>query len=244
MIHEARPKGQAVDPQGGGSVMSRKDNPSAGKIIDKQRNGQFNRQRGKGHRPKFKKKGFRYRRTTHSDFGIVSYRIPRFSQKLFADSEKKDSGSTLGKIVTGTALAAGTFYGARKGMLGNTLRRGSNTLYGQVGKMVGSESMVNSAAANYAKGAVKNPGAFTRMTNSSARDAYQNDLAKSATEFKTNLMTPKQPANPAPAPASGGSTTNTTTQPVTTTTTTTKPVPDTSNQSTYPQPAVGGQYGF
>lgn len=141
------------------------------------------------------------RRTFHSDFGIISYKIPRFSQRLFADSEKKDSGSTLGKIVTGTALAAGTFYGARKGMLGNTLRRGSNTLYGQVGKMVGSESMVNSAAANYAKGAVKNPGAFTRMTNSSARDAYQNDLAKSATEFKTNLMTPKQPANPAPAPA-------------------------------------------
>ena len=158
------------------------------------------------------------RRTFHSDFGIVSYRIPRFSQRLFADSEKKDSGSTLGKIVTGTALAAGTFYGARKGMLGNTLRRGSNTLYGQVGKMVGSESMVNSAAANYAKGAVKNPGAFTRMTNSSARDAYQNDLAKSATEFKTNLMTPKQPANPAPAPApaaGGGSTTVDATKPAT-----------------------------
>jgi hypothetical protein len=179
------------------------------------------------------------RRTFHSDFGIVSYRIPRFSQKLFADSEKKDSGSTLGKIVTGTALAAGTFYGARKGMLGNTLRRGSNTLYGQVGKMVGSESMVNSAAANYAKGAVKNPGAFTRMTNSSARDAYQNDLAKSATEFKTNLMTPKQPANPAPAPASGGSTSPAGGGSTTTSTTSTKPVSD---QNT--SPAVGGQYGF
>lgn len=183
------------------------------------------------------------RRTFHSDFGIVSYRIPRFSQRLFADSEKKDSGSTLGKIITGTALAAGTFYGARKGMLGNTLRRGSNTLYGQMGKMVGSENMINSAAANYAKGAVKKPGVFTRMTNSSARDAYQNDLAKSATEFKTNLMTPKQPASPAPVPATSGSTTSTTTQPVTTTTTT-KPVPDTSNRSTYPQPTVGGQYGF
>lgn len=186
------------------------------------------------------------RRTFHSDFGIVSYRIPRFNQKLFADSEKKDSGSTLGKIVTGTALAAGTFYGARKGMLGNTLRRGSNTLYGQVGKMVGSESMVNSAAANYAKGAVKNPGAFTRMTNSSARDAYQNDLAKSATEFKTNLMTPKQPANPAPPPASGGSTPPAGGGSTTTSTTSTQPVTttSTSNQSTSSQPAVGGQYGF
>ena len=167
----------------------------------------------------------------------ISYRIPRFSQRLFADSEKKDSGmGTLGKVTMGLAATAATYHGARHGMLGNTMRRATNTLHGNIGKYIGSQRMMDSAAVNYAKGDIQKPSMYKRLTSQSTRQQYDADLKKSAEGFMNNLNKPSttttQPATQ--QPATGGSTTTTTTQPVNTTT----------NQGTFPQSVVDSQYGF
>jgi hypothetical protein len=77
----------------------------------------------------------------------------KYSTKTFDDSEKKkDSGFSWGKALGTTAAVAGAMYGAKKGMFGNTIRRGYNTAYGHVGNALGSKSMIKSAASDYARG--------------------------------------------------------------------------------------------
>lgn len=87
---------------------------------------------------------------------MTKYEIKRFSsleRRLYDDSEKKkDSGFGWGKALGATAAVAGTMYGAKKGMFGNTIRRGYNTAYGHVGNALGSKSMIQSAANDYARG--------------------------------------------------------------------------------------------
>ena len=87
---------------------------------------------------------------------MTKYEIKRFSsleRRLYDDSEKKkDSGFSWGKALGATAAVAGTMYGAKKGMFGNTIRRGYNTAYGHVGNALGSKSMIQSAASDYARG--------------------------------------------------------------------------------------------
>ena len=87
---------------------------------------------------------------------MTKYEIKRFSsleRRLYDDSEKKkDSGFSWGKALGATAAVAGTMYGAKKGLFGNKIRRGYNTAYGHVGNALGSKSMIQSAASDYARG--------------------------------------------------------------------------------------------
>lgn len=53
-------------------------------------------------------------------------------QKQF-DEEESSTGSKILKGTLGVAGTVGAFYGARKGMLGNTIQMGANKLYGQAG---------------------------------------------------------------------------------------------------------------
>lgn len=77
------------------------------------------------------------------------------SEKRFnedSEKKKKDSDFSWGKALGATAAVAGTMYGAKKGMFGNSIRRGYNTVYGHVGNALGSKSMIKSAASDYARG--------------------------------------------------------------------------------------------
>lgn len=118
----------------------------------------------------------------------IIYKIKRFSnyfleQKLYDDSEnKKDSGFSWGKALGATALAAGTMYGAKKGAFGNTIQRGYNTAYGKLGNALGSKSMVDSAARDWAAGSVK------KGNNSSMQ--YKRDLVNKQNEFKSQFNKP------------------------------------------------------
>ena len=87
----------------------------------------------------------------HTPKDLKEYRD--LSEKRFnEDSEKKNSGFSWGKALGATAAVAGTMYGAKKGLLGNSIRRGYNTAYGHVGNALGSKSMIQSAANDYARG--------------------------------------------------------------------------------------------
>jgi hypothetical protein len=109
-------------------------------------------------------------------------KIRRFEKFFNEESEKKkDSGFGWGKTLGTTAAIAGTMYGAKKGVFGNTIRRGYNTAYGRVGNAIGSNSMVNSAARDWAKGSVKGPGIFGN------RMQYKRDLVNKQNEFKSQF---------------------------------------------------------
>lgn len=140
---------------------------------------------------------------------MAIYRLKRFSnyyleRRFYDDSEKKkDSGFSWGKALGATALAAGTMYGAKKGAFGNTVRRGFNTAYGQLGNSLGSQSMVNSAARDWAKGSVKSPGMFGNKMQ------YKRDLVTKQNEFKSQFNKPT--TNTTGNNSSGGSTSTTST---------------------------------
>lgn len=109
-------------------------------------------------------------------------KIRRFEKFFNEESEKKkDSGFGWGKTLGTTAAIAGTMYGAKKGVFGNTIRRGYNTAYGRVGNAIGSNSMVNSAARDWAKGSVKGPGIFGNKMQ------YKRDLVNKQNEFKSQF---------------------------------------------------------
>lgn len=103
-------------------------------------------------------------------------------RRLFNESEEKKSDFGWGKALGATAAIAGTMYGAKKGMFGNTIRRGYNTAYGKIGNAIGSKGMVNSAATDWAKGGVKNSG--NKMQ-------YQRDIVNKRNEFKSQFNQPK-----------------------------------------------------
>ena len=87
-------------------------------------------------------------------------------RKTFADPQQQQNKSSLGKklaIGAGTVAAtAGAFYGARKGVFGNSLMRSSNNAYGRFGgwlqrqgaTKVGGNIMDN-AAKDYTKATTK-----------------------------------------------------------------------------------------
>lgn len=137
---------------------------------------------------------------------MTKYEIKRFSslkRRLYGDSEKKkDSGFSWGKALGTTAAVAGTMYGAKKGLFGNSIRRGYNTVYGHVGNALGSKSMIQSAASDYARGT--NP-----KTKADFRKAYGEfnnkfDLTKG---YKTTAA--KTSNVKSSAPETGNNTNNT-----------------------------------
>lgn len=77
-------------------------------------------------------------------------------QKAFAEDEQQQTSSTSKKIAKGAAIAgltaAAAFAGAKSGMLGSRARVATNTIYGNVGNKIGSQSMVASAERGIMKG--------------------------------------------------------------------------------------------
>lgn len=133
---------------------------------------------------------------------MTKYGIKRFSsleRRLYDDSEKKkDSGFSWGKALGATAAVAGTMYGAKKGMFGSRIQRGYNTAYGKLGNALGSQSMVNSAARDWAIGSVKNPG------SKGSKMQYNRDIINKQNEFKSQFnknSSTVNPGNSSPAPA-------------------------------------------
>ena len=76
-------------------------------------------------------------------------------RKYFAetDEKKKKKGmSTAGKVATAALITAGTFAGARRGMLGNRAMQSTNQLWMKAGNKIGGSvgaNMMNSGAAKY-----------------------------------------------------------------------------------------------
>lgn len=64
-------------------------------------------------------------------------------QRMFDDGDGTGTGTA---ILGGAAALAGGFAAAKHGMLGNTLRKHSNNLWGKAGHALGSNSMMNSGA--------------------------------------------------------------------------------------------------
>ena len=87
-------------------------------------------------------------------------------RKTFADSQPKKKKSSLGKKLAigagAAATTAGAFYGARKGVFGNSLMRSSNNLYGRFGGWLRRQgateiggNIMDNAAKDYTKAATK-----------------------------------------------------------------------------------------
>lgn len=76
-------------------------------------------------------------------------------RKYFSNPENqpKESGG-LGGALLKTGAVIGTLYGAKKGMLGNTIRTGMNKGLMYAGRAVGSRGLIESGAKDYAKGRV------------------------------------------------------------------------------------------
>lgn len=178
---------------------------------------------------------------------MTKYEIKRFSsleRRLYDDSEKKkDSGFSWGKALGATAAVAGTMYGAKKGMFGNTVRRGYNTAYGHIGNALGSKSMIKSAASDYARGTNPQSRADFRKAYGEFNNkfdltkGYKTTAAKTAQEAGVKsldqIKNSSTAVSPAPAPAiktadpvqAAPSVSSTTTKAVSTVNTTTPAAP-------------------
>ena len=112
------------------------------------------------------------------------------------EKKKKDSGFGWGKALGTAAAVAGTMYGAKKGMFGSRIQRGYNTAYGKLGNALGSQSMVNSAARDWAIGSVKNPG------SKGSKMQYNRDIINKQNEFKSQFNQPTGNSGSGPTPKS------------------------------------------
>jgi hypothetical protein len=89
-------------------------------------------------------------------------------RKSFSKGDDSEGGmGTLGKVGLGLAATAGTFYGARKGLLGSKLQMHTNAMWGKLGGKLGSESMMKSASRDFHEGRTN-----FMMKNSGYADNY------------------------------------------------------------------------
>lgn len=96
---------------------------------------------------------------------MIVYKLRR---KSFSKGDNGEGGmGTLGKVGLGLAATAGTFYGARKGLLGNKLQMHTNAMWGKLGGKLGSESMMKSASRDFHEGRTN-----FMMKNSGYADNY------------------------------------------------------------------------
>lgn len=78
-------------------------------------------------------------------------------RKSFSDDEENThTGRNLALAGVGTALA---FAGAKKGLLGSGLQKNTNALWAKTGKLIGSNSMINSGAKGVGVAMAKQKGA-------------------------------------------------------------------------------------
>ena len=78
-------------------------------------------------------------------------------RKTFSDNENKGSGIGKKLAIGAGALAAtaGAFYGAKRGVFGAGAQKWAGKTWGQAGKLLGSDKMMQSGAKSYGQGAAK-----------------------------------------------------------------------------------------
>lgn len=123
-------------------------------------------------------------------------------QSYYSDPQQEDGGSNkLVKGLAGAGATVATFYGARKGMLGNSMQKWTNTLWGNAGKQVQKLGDVvgNNWAGNWlgkrgdnmVKSASKEWGIANAAKNNTLKDASgainKREIIKGAHEFRNNL---------------------------------------------------------
>lgn len=113
----------------------------------------------------------------------------RIERRYYSD----DSGwSPLAKLGTGALAIGGTYFGARRGLFGTRVGMATNLFHGNMGAMIGSNSMVNSAATKFSKqlhrNISKNTGIYDNMKAVYGKDVAKN-AAKGSTEAVKNHLT-------------------------------------------------------
>lgn len=117
-----------------------------------------------------------------------------FSDPIPQQEQEKSSG--LGGTLLKAGATLGVLYGAKKGMLGNTIRTGMNKGIMYAGKAVGSKGIIESGAKDYAKGRVsqinnvlsssQNPMSMTKNRQKDLVDKISNNWVNKMTkDFKT-----------------------------------------------------------
>lgn len=103
-------------------------------------------------------------------------------RKTFADTDDKKKGmSTGGKILTGAAAVAGTFALARRGGLGTSAMKATNSMWAKAGNAIGSKGMVASGAKGVGVATAKAAGENLATT------AGKKAAINAANEFKQAL---------------------------------------------------------
>lgn len=118
-----------------------------------------------------------------------------FSEPTQQETEKSSSG--IGGTLLKAGATLGALYGAKKGMLGNTIRTGMNKGIMYAGRAIGSKGIIESGARDYAKGRVSqinntlnslktNPVSMTKNRQSDLVDKISNNWVNKMTKnFKT-----------------------------------------------------------
>lgn len=118
-------------------------------------------------------------------------------QSCYSDPQQEDGGSN--KLVKGLAGAGATvaaFYGARKGMLGSSMQKWTNTLWGNAGKQVSKlGNWLGKRGGNMINSSAKEWGIANAAKNNTLKDASgalnKREIIKGAQEFKNKLLPPK-----------------------------------------------------
>lgn len=117
----------------------------------------------------------------------------RLKRKLYSSDTE---GSSFGKkalAVGGTlAATAGAFYGARKGMFGNTARQMAGKAWAKAGKAVGSDSMMKSGVTDYgigrANAAVARANKIATAQGKTATNYTKEQIANKADKYGYQLL--------------------------------------------------------
>lgn len=101
-----------------------------------------------------------------------------YSVRRFSDDENK-KGSGLGKLALGAATLAGGLYAGKKGLFGAGIQKSINKGWANVGKTIGSDSMMLSGAQGVgeanAKMLAKRKAANNIKWSDEARQKYANE---------------------------------------------------------------------
>lgn len=127
-------------------------------------------------------------------------------QSYYSDPQQEDGGSNkLVKGLAGAGATVATFYGARKGMLGSSMQKWTNTLWGNAGKQVSKlgtkvgnnwvGNQLTKRGGNMITSSAKEWGIANAAKNNTLKDASgainKREIIKGAQEFKNKLLAPK-----------------------------------------------------
>lgn len=115
----------------------------------------------------------------------------RIERRLYSD-DNNSGWSPMAKVGATAAAIGGTYFGARRGLFGTRVGMATNLFHGNMGAMIGSQSMVNSAATKFSKqldrNIKKNTGVFDNIKGAYGKKTAK-DASKVSTEAIKNQMT-------------------------------------------------------